>query len=60
MKNIFITFLTLCLSFTLFAGETPKTKPLAQKEVIQKFISWDNNLKTLDTFYIQETSFEGT
>lgn len=60
IKNIFITFLTLCLGVALFAGETAKVKPLTQKEVIQKFISWDKNLKTLDTFYIQETSFEGT
>ena len=59
-KNIFITFLTLCLSITLFAGEAHKVKSLTQKEVVQKFISWDKNLKTLDTFYTQETSFEGT
>ena len=64
-KNIFITLLILCLSTALFAGETKKTeiqniKPLTQKEVIQKFISWDKNLKTVDTFYTQETSFEGT
>lgn len=64
-KNIFITLLILCLSTALFAGETKKTeiqniKPLTQKEVIQKFISWDKNLKTLDTYYTQETSFEGT
>lgn len=60
-KNIFITFLILCLNLALFAGETTKTAKLpTQKEVIQKFISWDKNLKTLDTFYTQETSFEGT
>jgi hypothetical protein len=59
IKNIFITFLTLCLSALLFAGETAKTKPFTQEAVIQKFISWDKNLKTLDAFYIQETSFEG-
>lgn len=58
-KNIFITFLTLCLSALLFAGETAKTKPFTQEAVIQKFISWDKNLKTLDAFYTQETSFEG-
>ncbi len=58
-KNIFITLLILCLSTALFAGGTQKTKPLTQKEVIQKFIAWDKNLKTLDTFYTQETSFEG-
>ena len=55
-----MTFLTLCLGVSLFASETQKAKPLTQKEVIQKFISWDKNLKTLDTFYTQETSFEGT
>ena len=60
IKNICITLFVLCLSTLLFAAETAKTKPLAQDTVIQKFISWDNNLKTLDTFYIQETSFEGT
>ncbi len=60
IKNILITSLTLCLSTALFAGAVQKTKPLTQKEVIQKFISWDKNLKTLDTLYIQETSFEGT
>ncbi|MBQ3934137.1 MAG: hypothetical protein II726_02985, partial [Elusimicrobiaceae bacterium] len=60
VKNIFITLFVLCLSITLFAGETQKTKALTQKEVIQKFISWDKDLKTLDTFYTQETSFEGT
>lgn len=60
IKNIFITFLILCLSTALFAGEKQTPKLLTQKEVIQKFISWDNNLKTLDTFYTQETSFEGT
>lgn len=59
IKNIFITFLIVCLSTALFAGGTQKTKPLTQKEVIQKFIAWDKNLKTLDTFYTQETSFEG-
>lgn len=59
IKNIFITFLTLCLSALLFAGETAKTKPFTQEAVIQKFISWDKNLKTLDAFYTQETSFEG-
>lgn len=58
IKNIFITLLILCLSTVIFASETPK--PLTQKEVIQKFISWDKNLKTLDTFYTQETSFENT
>lgn len=60
VKNIFIILFVLCLSITLFAGETQKTKALTQKEVIQKFISWDKDLKTLDTFYTQETSFEGT
>lgn len=59
-KNIFLIFLTLCLSIALFATETQKTKTLTQKEVILKFIAWDTNLKTLDTFYTQETSFEGT
>ena len=43
-----------------FCRQTTKVKPLTQKEVVQKFISWDKNLKTLDTFYTQETSFEGT
>ncbi len=60
IKNIYIMFLTLCLSVTLWAGETQKIKPLTQKEVIQKFISWDKKLNTLDTFYTQETSFENT
>ena len=60
LKDTFITLLILCLGTMLFAGETTKSKPLSQKEVIQKFISWDKNLKTLDTFYTQETSFEGT
>ncbi len=60
VKNIFVTLLVLSLSVPLFAGETQKTKGLSQKEAIQRFISWDKKLKTLDTFYIQETSFEGT
>lgn len=59
-KNICLTLLTLCLSTTLFAGEAAKAKPLTQKTVIKNFISWDTKLKTLDTFYTQETSFEGT
>ena len=56
-----LTFLILCLSITLFAGETQNKKPqIKQETVIQKFIAWDNDLRTLDTFYTQETSFEGT
>ena len=59
-KIIFIIISMLCLNVILFASETQKNKPLTQKEVTEKFISWDKNLNTLDTYYEQETSFEGT
>ena len=63
-KHIILTFMTLCLSAMLFAAEPAKDEKtkagISQDTVIKNFIAWDKNLQTLDTFYTQETSFEGT
>ncbi len=59
MKRKLLIFTLLALLFgNAFAAE--KQKPLSQDEVIKNFIAWDKKLKTLDTFYTQEVSFEGT
>ena len=52
--------LTLFANF-LFAAESAEPKnQISQDKAIKNFIAWDKNLKTLDTFYTQEVSFEGT
>ena len=57
MKNFLLLALIL---FTVNASAAALKQAISQETVINKFISWDKNLKTLDTFYEQETSFEGT
>lgn len=59
MKRKLLIFTLLALLFgNAFAAE--RQKPSSQDEVIKNFIAWDKKLKTLDTFYTQEVSFEGT
>lgn len=62
IKHLLMLVLALFLSVPMTAAEQkqdkkPQTK---QEQVIQKFIGWDKKLNTLDTVYVQETSFEGT
>ena len=60
-NKYFLTTFLLLLTTALFAAEVAKPKQsISQETAIKKFISWDTKLKTLDTFYTQETSFEGT
>ena len=57
----FLLFTLVLFTVNVFAANTDKTKQaISQETVIKKFISWDKKLNTLDTFYEQETSFEGT
>ena len=59
-RYLLTTFLLLLTTLS-FAAEKVKSKhETLQDNVIKNFISWDTKLKTLDTFYTQETSFEGT
>lgn len=60
-NKYFLTTLLLLLTTASFAAEVAKPKQaISQETAIKRFISWDTKLKTLDTFYTQETSFEGT
>ena len=59
-KHIFIYLIVMFLSITVFANENKSKPQIIQETVVKKFIEWDKQLNTLDTFYEQETSFEGT
>lgn len=58
MKHFFLIFLSLgiCLATPLMSKEIVVSK----EEGIKNFISWDKKLKTLQTDFIQKTSFEDT
>ena len=59
-KKYFLTSLLLLSAAILYSGENALPKQVMTKDtLIKNFISWDKNLKTLDTFYTQETTFEG-
>jgi len=62
LKTKLLTFALLAFFFgNAFAAENIKGKPqISQDKAIKNFIAWDKKLKTLDTFYTQEVSFEGT
>ncbi len=57
MKRFLLLALIL---FTANAFAATTKQQISQENAIKKFISWDKNLKTLNTYYEQETSFEGT
>ncbi len=57
MKRFLLFALIL---FTINAFAVSPKQQISQETAIKKFISWDKNLKTLNTYYEQETSFEGT
>lgn len=59
-RHILIYLIVILLSMTVFANENKSKPQITQETAVKKFIEWDKQLNALDTFYEQETSFEGT